>query len=142
MTRNRTSRILMRFGDVDPTAYGGGVVFVPESEDDDEPVLAYTRGAESDAPDADEDDPDVELTVYSTGVPRDVLAWYDWIDVDAVAGNAGEDVDEWLDLARSSALEDRVRAIEDIASYYGWHEIDPGPATFTVAELDDLWELT
>lgn len=130
-SRSRSPRIVHRFGDVNPLEYGGGVVFATK----DGYALERTGGLE------DEGETPSHMTVYGVSIPEDVFAWYDWANADSIAETIGSDAATLAKLGRSKLVKDRVRAIEDIAGYHGWYELDQYPITLTLRELKKRWKL-
>lgn len=138
------ARIVYRFGDVNPTEHGGGIVL---RGPDGTYQLEYTGGL-GEAEDAGELD-DYEgaedqyaLTVYRMSVPDDVFAYHDWTKPAEMARSLDTTPGEFRRRGRSPELSDRVWALEGIALYYGWPELDQYPLTYTTEELDKRWELS
>ena len=128
-----SNRIVGRIGDVNPTEYGGGVIF----SDGKLRWLEYTHGRES----MSWDDPEVEeLEVYQVDIEDDVLDDHDWVDLVNLSGYTGLDEEELLEQAKGT-LAERAQLLSDIASYYGWHELDSYPITFGAVELEERWRL-
>ena len=129
----KDARIIGRLGDVNPTEYGGGVVFT----DGKHRWLEYTHGRES----LSWDDPNVEkLEVYQVDIEDDVFDWHDWVKVDDLASYTGLDSEDITRASRGTVSE-RARLLEDIASYYGWNELDQYPISFGTVELEERWGL-
>ena len=129
-------------GDVNPIEYGGGCIFTQWESGG--PWVEYTFGLESDAPDAESDYPNVKLTVYRVDLDKNghkFLDWYDWVDWEAVASSTGNAVEEYTTLSRLRTTQARAMALQDAAGYYGWHEFDQYPETFTLKELEQRWGL-
>lgn len=129
-------------GDVNPVEYGGGCIFTQWESGG--PWVEYTHGLESEHPDATEDDPNASLTVYRVGLEKNgpsFLGWYDWIDWEEVAESVDADVKVYGP-SRLKTSQARSLALQDAADFYGWHEFDHYPETFTVRELEQRWQLS
>lgn len=81
------------------------------------------------------------VQVYRIDVEDDVFSYHDWAKIEDIARGLGQDPEELLASGRSHKIMDRAWATETIAAYYGWHELDQYPETFTVAELEKRWKL-
>jgi len=113
-------------GDVNAFEYGGGLVF--------------DKGNGPEWWVWDEPDEGGDLLVYRVSVPEDVLEYYNWADVDAVARSTGESV---MDIKRRGSSKNplnRVRAMESIAGHYGIMEFDSEPQEYTEERLREILE--
>ncbi len=129
-------------GDVNPIEHGGGCIFTQWRSGG--PWVEYTHGLESDAPDADEDDPNTSLTVYRVDLEKNgasFLGWYDWVDWGKVAESVGADVEKYT-ASRLRTAQARSLALQDAAGYHGWYEFDTYPETFKLGELEQRWRLS
>ncbi len=127
-------RALGQLGDVNPIEYGGGF------------VLRCTGGGREGratheieiAPHAEEEsDP---ITVYRVEVPDDVFREYSWARASDVAQMIGTDTSTLVgDMGLSRDPVQRARAVEAIADYYGWHELDQYPLKLSRSELRRRW---
>jgi hypothetical protein len=135
-------------GDVDPLGYGGGFVFrdktgvyPPEieyvepigdggSRDDVQSVTAYRVV--------------LEPHTYIDGVLSDnpfhpaYPVWYA-DDLDSMCKTCDCDRDELIDKFCSDDPMERAMAYENVASYWGWHELDHYPLTLTPAEAEERY---
>lgn len=123
-------------GDVNPIEYGGGFVFKNEYGY----FVEYTHGMESDCPDVEKLSR-CELALYSVPVPDDVFSDHDWVKVEEVARTIGADPEELRKAGSSNNVMERVRALEDIASHWGWNELDHYPQTVKASELKRRWRV-
>jgi len=132
-------------GDINPVDYGGGVIFKhPQGHY----FLLVTPGFE----DAGDDSEDAELQLYNIHLPSSYEALksdLDWVDFEKVFSSIGADSDEIaqrlgaLRVARGAeAAVLYSRLIEDVAGYYGWHELDHYPRTETARNLRKILEST
>jgi len=117
-------------GDVDPVEYGGGVVFKNEYG----PVVEYTHGLDWDGADPN------AMEVYRVPVPADVFGDHSWANLKDLADFEGRTTKALRKLGKSRLVMGRVAALEAIASYYGWHELDHYPLTLTADEINARWE--
>lgn len=123
-------RKISSLGDVNPE-YGGTVLYRDqygyhlehwdEPEDDDLPASQQ------------------EVEVYRADVPDDVFGYHNWVNVADVARTMGMSATDLRADGRSADPTDRARAVEAIAMYHGWQNLDESPATFTIAELKRRW---
>lgn len=125
-------RYLATHGDINPTEYGGGYLVRIHPDGGLSPSYVALECVEW-----DNDEDNACGTLSRVCVPRDVLAEHPWIDVSAMSRSLDFDPDEWRRLAMSRKITDRARCIVDIASYYGWHELDHYPQR--VKRGDRLW---
>lgn len=134
--------------------------------DSDEPIVEWIDGAVQEAVDdgfldpkdwhesayqyADETgllEENWPVLIYRINVPVDVFAKFDWADAAEIADSIGLYAeDEYADrtligLGRSRKIMTRVSVIEDIAGYYGWHELDQYPLMLTIGEIERRWRL-
>lgn len=124
------SRRIGTFGDVNPVDYGGGVIYRNEYGT----RVEYTHGL-------DGGDTPEKMTVYSVDVPDDVFAEYTWAKPEDVASSIGTSGAQLIASGMSRSLQERVGVIEEIAGYYGWHELDDYPLTMTEKELRRRWRM-
>lgn len=131
-------------GDGCAEEYGGGKVF---RRPDGTVFLEYTHGVETEAGArdmgidyTDEAAEDVELQVYSVEIEEDVLADLEWVKWRKVADSMGMPLRELHQAAVSDRPMARACVYQDVASYYGWHELDQEPLTMTYGELQRRWE--
>ena len=131
------TRKLGILGDVSPIEHGGGYVLVAN---DGDPYLEYFEGLESIREDEiDLDNPDhlkLKATIYHCDIPKcdsDFVAEFDWIDWGNVESCIGGDL-------AIGNTQQRAAAIVDIASYYGWFEVDQYPLELTLGELIKRWK--
>ncbi len=130
--KSHQGRKLGSIGDVDPTDYGGGVVFSTEHGPTLEYVEEHMHGA----------DPEARL-VYRVDLhdnAREFLDWFDWVDWDEVAQTVGADPSEFS-ASRLRSATARALAVESAAGQYGWYEMDSYPATFSDREIEIRWRL-
>jgi hypothetical protein len=126
-------RIIGRLGDVDPIEYGGGAVFT----DGKNRWLEYTHGREE----LSWDDLSVEkLEVYQVDIDDDVLDWHDWVKLKDLASYTGLDEEELLEYSKGT-LNERAQLLSDIASYYGWYELDQYPLRLHLDAIEERWRL-
>jgi hypothetical protein len=124
MSRSSVRRFLATVGDINPADYDGGY------------VIRYKHPGQSSFVDLecvrwDSDDDDAEGSLYTGDLrDRDILAAHGWIDLPAMARSLDFDADEWRRMARGT-LRERARCLEDIASYYGWDNVDSYPRRVT-----------
>lgn len=87
-------------------------------------------------------------TLYIVIVPEDVFEEYDWAEPNPIADSIGaEDRDGFKitgarlagKLGCSENVKDRVFAVEAIAGYHGWHELDHEPKKITHSDLRKRW---
>jgi hypothetical protein len=126
----RYGRRVGSVGDVNPVDYGGG--FVYKLPGDPEPYIEYVHGL-------DGGDTEGRMTLYRDSIPADVFAHYNWAKVEEIARYIGADPDELRRLGASRKVMDRAYAVEAIASYHGWHELDQYPLELTEKELRRRW---
>lgn len=130
-------------GDINPVDHGGGVIFKhPQGHY----FVLYTPGFEDDGDQTE----DAELMLYSVHLPATYDALksdLDWVDFTKVFNSIGADNEEIA--ARLGALRAArgdeaavlyARLLEDVAGYYGWHELDHYPRTETARELRKILE--
>lgn len=124
-----TRRIVHRFGDVNASVYGGGVVFRCEDGSYD---IEYTHGTESDGDRA---------TVYRESIPNgDLVEYYNWADLDEMSKSLDVSVAELRRIGKpKSSVRDRADFIGLIGMYYGWHELDQYPINLSEDEIDKRW---
>mgnify|MGYP001586861803 FL=1 len=121
-------------GDVTPIEYGGGYVF----KGDDGIWIEYTNGLG----DFDGDESALEsyrVEVYRVKVADDVFFDLDWMNWDNLAFSMGRKVKELESESLSDNPVTRAMLYWDVASHYGWHELDHYPLILTVKELEDRW---
>ena len=134
MLRNKNVKVLGTVGDVNPVEYGGGFIV---QEGEDEPRIEFFYGLDTDEPDEDG-----KLLVYYATVETDIFEWHNWVSLDdqeELAKEAGISIEEYRLQARSSDPVVRARVLEDVASRWGWLNLDQYPARFTEAELRTRW---
>jgi hypothetical protein len=128
MSRSSIRRFLATVGDSNPADYGGGY------------VIRYKHPGQSSFVDLecvqwDSDADNAEGSLYTGDLrDRDILKAHDWIDVDDMARLFDFDADEWRRMARGT-IRERARCLEDIASYYGWDNLDSYPVRVTRDEV-------
>jgi hypothetical protein len=131
----KSTRIIGRLGDVDPIEYGGGVVFTDGSHR----WIEYTYGQEG------EDFEGRTLThvlpVYRVDIPDDVFMDLEWVDINGVASSIGVAVHELDKAGSSDKVGDRAWAVEAIAGYYGWTELDSYPMQHSLGVIEANWRL-
>jgi len=121
-------RFLGSVGDCNPADYDGGH------------VIRYSPVGQSSFVDVeyvqwDSDDDNAAGSLYSGDLrDRDISAAHDWIDIAAMSRSLDFDPEDWRKAARGTYVE-RARCIEDIASYYGWENIDSYPLRVTRADI-------
>ncbi len=125
-------RIFDRIGDADPIEYGGGVV---TKDPDGGYSIEYTHGLDWEGSDPK------KMPVFRVPVEGDVFEWNDWADVEDIADFTSIDPDELLALGRGRRIMGRVAVTQDIASYYGWDNLDSYPVSFSAKELEKRWKL-
>lgn len=138
-------KVIGSIGDVNPIEHGGGYIFKADNET---PRLEYVYGIEElpRAWEIDLDDPaqtdEITVEVYRVdlgGNGQDFLDWHDWIDWIEIATLTGIPVSEY----KASALDDidaRAQALQDAASYHGWHNFDSHPLRLTLTALIARWK--
>lgn len=126
--------VLGSFGDVNPLDHGGGMIY----ESGQGPAILYTPGLSDEDPD-DDDVENVVLEVYEVQVEDDVVKDLNWVTWGDVARSIGMPVSELKQLARDPSVMARASAIDAVAGYYGWHELDQYPLKKTYGELDEEW---
>lgn len=124
------SRRIGTFGDVNPVDYGGGVIYRNEYGT----RVEYTHGL-------DGGDTPEKMVVYSVTVPDDVFAEHTWAKPGDVASSVGTNAAQLIASGMSHSLQERVGVLEDVAGYYGWHELDNYPLTMTEKELRRRWRM-
>lgn len=136
---------IAQIGDVNPIDYGGGFVF--KCKDVGRPahyVIEYTFGVDTDY---DQESKHWErLTLYRVDIPEggeEFWRHFNWTatpeSIRSVSRSMSIDEDELIALGTSSDPIQRARAIESIAGYYGWHELDTYPIEFSPSELRRRW---
>lgn len=126
-------RFVHGFGDINPGAYGGGVVF---RYDKNVYEIEYTHGS-GDGPRA---------MVYRVRIPLiNLVEYYDWIkpeDLLEMSKSLDVSVGSLRKMAkRNATVRDRAFFIECIGSYFGWHELDQCPIELTEEEINRRWGL-
>jgi hypothetical protein len=130
-------RVVGELGDVNPVEYGGGF------------VLACTGGGRSEqtheieiAPYGQEEEgEDGPLTVFRVDIPEgDVWEDQSWAKPRDIARSMGMSERELRALGAAGATPlQKASAIEALAGYHGWHELDQYPLKFSPAELRRRW---
>lgn len=143
-----TARERGTVGDVNPIDHGGGfILFAPGQS----PWIEFTHGISDDdreIPDEwiEDGEPNQaflaqQVTVYRVDLEtcgEALLSSLDWCDLSEVersCGYAGTD----NPYGNLRALRQRARLVEDVAGYYGWHELDDDPLVMTLGELRERW---
>lgn len=132
-------KIIGQLGDVNPLAYGGGIL---AKHAQGHYVLEYLRDSANMQDQDDVDELDLTYTVYSTHFDgdEDLTVTLDWANLAEVASSVGATVKELRAMAKGSP-QDKALFIETVAGHYGWENIDSYPNTFTGHELATQWEL-
>lgn len=136
--RNPANKVLGTVGDVNPIEHSGGIVVETEYG----PQLEYTPGFEPEHGYDEDDEGATMLTIYQVSIQDDVLKDLNWVkpdDLKSIASYTGGSASELRKLSKSSDVMDRVRVYEDVASYYGWHNLDSYPLKITADELSERW---
>lgn len=127
-------RYLATCGDINPAEHGGGYLIRVYPDGQPSYVSLYCVEWES-------DDDNATGYLYEADVrDRDILKAHSWIDVDAMIASMGNDTDraDWIRQARGTYLE-RARCLYDIASYYGWQNLDSYPIRVTRDDIRKRW---
>lgn len=133
------SKVVGRIGDVNPTEHGGGSVLRhPQGH----AYLVYTPGP------SDDDEDAKKLEVYVVQLPasyaelKSDLSWVDFKKVFDSLGMSHEDAAQYVGEARTArgdaAAMRYARFFEDVAGYYGWHELDNYPTKRPIKEVEKL----
>ena len=126
------TRVLAITGDVNPAEYGGGYLVRVSPAGQSSYVSLYVV-------EWDSDDDNAKGRLYEADVrDRDIAAAHDWIDVEAMSRSLDFDPAEWRKQARGSYVE-RARCLYDIASYYGWENLDSYPIEVTRDDIRKRW---
>lgn len=116
-------------GDASPFDYGGGIIYAePDGSNAMWVVWPHVDGA-------DEDDDNLETTVYIIGVADDVVADADWAKIGQVARSTGTSARELTALGKSADPRARVAVIEAIAGHYGYENFDGYPRQLRMGAL-------
>lgn len=130
-------RKVSTIGDVNPIEHGGGFIFKAPGQS---PWVEYTYGlTDSD----DEEKPDTKVEVYRVDIEtcgERLLSDLRWADLGAVERSCGYDASD-NPYGKLRTIRQRAMLVEDVAGFYGWHELDQYPLTLTIAELRKRWSL-
>lgn len=143
-------RELGTVGDVNPIDHGGGFIFSAPGQNG--PWIEYTHGLSDDdreIPDEwlDDGEPNPaylaqRVTVYRVDLETNgkaLLSSLSWVDIGAVERSCGyAETDN--PYRRLRTARERASLVEDVAGYYGWHELDPYPLEMSLAELRERWK--
>ena len=117
-------RMIGHIGDVNWLDYGGGPVY----KTDNGYFLEYVQS------DEDEDGPHKVWTIYGVSMP-DPSGIKDWLKRGDIQKFTGVSTKEYLSALRSKNPLAEAQIWSDIASYYGWHELDQYPLTLNRKEV-------
>lgn len=128
-------------GDVNPIKYGGGYILSRAGESS---WVEYFEGLEGLDECGDLDDSKVlaqTVTLYRVDLERcgaALLSSLSWVDFAAVEASCGYGIDN--PYGSLSTLCQRANLVQDVAGYYGWHELDNYPLQLTLGELIERWK--
>lgn len=127
------SKIINSVGDVDPITHGGGYILKHPSG---HYILTYTDGTEAWAH-VNKETGKKTIEVYEMHLPRtwkELKSDLNWVDFKKVNDSIGMSMSEWKEFIKEvrNATGDKAavlyaRLFENIAGYYGWHELDNYP---------------
>ena len=118
-------RLVGHIGDVNWLDYGGGPIYKTENGY----WLEYVQ-----PPEEDEDNGRRVWTVYQVSMP-DHNGIKDWLRDGDIQKFTGVSTKEYLSALRSKNPIAEAQIWSDIASYYGWHELDNYPLTLNKKEV-------
>lgn len=125
----RLGRVIANFGNTDPISDGGGRIF----DTNNGHYLEYTEGTETDGQ---------NLEVYSTLLGEDLCVQFARLLDDGGLDEMCECMDEepttWRKKAKGR-LSLRAQCILDLATHFGWEEIDDQPVELSEVELNLRW---
>lgn len=137
--KDKDVKILGTIGDINPIEYGGGYII----QEGDDIRIEYFYGLRSEHPGMEDPPPDKMFPVYYVNVEEDVFEYHNWVRPDEqkqMAEEMGLSIEEYRLHARSKDHIKRAMVLWDIASHWGWYELDHYPAQFTIAELEKRWD--
>lgn len=126
-----------QIGDKDPINYGGGYVYF--DKDTDTYVVEYCYGLEVVEGPVTSNTP---LDLYSVPFSKNdnLINTFSWADWDAVAAFISTDITRYKRTYNPRSLRCQLRALTDLAGYYGWYELDSYPRIMTLEDLAKHWK--
>ena len=89
----------------------------------------------------DDDSPRAKVRVWRYDLPDDVFADHDWArkDAAAIARTHGQSVNSLIAASTSRDASERQWALDMIAGYHGWDNIDGYPLEISASEMKRRW---